>query len=174
MGTGNGHLLFELVEEGEFKAHRMLGVDYSENSVELARNVAKQRGENYEGVKFARVDVVRDEITDQLLGTDILSEGGFDVVLDKGTFDAISLSAEMLPDGRRGDEVYAERVGRLVKKGSGMLLVTSCNWTEEELSRKMLANGDLEVCGNISYPTFTFGGVKGQTISSVAFRRREI
>jgi len=98
--------------------------------------------------------------------------GGFDVCLDKGTFDAISLGDGRLPDGRRVYEGYAERVVRVMKRGGGLLVVTSCNWTEEELKGKMLVSKELEYHGGIEYPSFSFGGQKGQTISSVCFRRK--
>ncbi|KAI0866810.1 hypothetical protein F4860DRAFT_4579 [Xylaria cubensis] len=123
---------------------------------------------------------------------------GWDVVLDKGTFDAISLSAETLDnaDGgpRRINEAYGARVLPLVRKG-GLFLITSCNWTEAELrswfeeggsavqemppSSSTTVNGGnqerefwgFEVVGRVEYRSFSFGGVKGQTISSLCFRK---
>ena len=101
---------------------------------------------------------------------------GFDVVLDKGTFDAISLSGDIDEHGRRPCQNYAAAVKHLVRKG-GMLLVTSCNWTEKELEEWMCGNDDgreddrLEVCGRVPYPRFTFGGIEGQSVAGVAFRR---
>lgn len=100
---------------------------------------------------------------------------GFDVVLDKGTFDAISLSSDLDDRGRRICESYRERVERLVKRG-GVLLVTSCNWTEEELKTWFVVpegDGELEAVGRIRYPVFRFGGGVGQSVSCVCFRRRE-
>ena len=98
-------------------------------------------------------------------------EGGFDVVLDKGTFDAISLSEEEDEHGRRICEGYRERVQRLVKKG-GIFLVTSCNWTEEELKTWFDdGEGELEYCGRVQYPKFTFGGRTGQSITTLCFKR---
>ncbi|KAL9069070.1 MAG: hypothetical protein Q9157_006284 [Trypethelium eluteriae] len=191
LGTGNGHMLLELREEGW--TGEMLGVDYSEGSVSLARNVAAAvtaRSETMEeesviegaevddnavkevdvgeeactkALHFAVWDILHDEPVDWL-------GEGFDVVLDKGTFDAISLSAEMDGVGRRACESYRERVERLVKVG-GFLLVTSCNWTEEEL-RGWFDQGKLAYWGRLKYPTFTFGGVKGQTICSLCLRRQ--
>lgn len=98
---------------------------------------------------------------------------GFDVVLDKGTFDAVSLSHEKDDRGRRVCEGYRDRVGRLVRKG-GVLVVTSCNWTEEELMGWFEGEGEggLERCGRVEYPVFRFGGRQGQSVHSVVFRRR--
>lgn len=97
--------------------------------------------------------------------------GGWDVVLDKGTFDAVSLSEEMNGEGRRVVEGYREKVERLVRRG-GLLVVTSCNWTEREL-RGWFEGGNLEVKGRVEYPVFKFGGVEGQSVCTICFRRRE-
>ncbi|KAH8165822.1 hypothetical protein CIB48_g2447 [Xylaria polymorpha] len=118
---------------------------------------------------------------------------GWDVVLDKGTFDAISLSAETLDNGgdsgrRRVNEAYGARVLPLVREG-GLFLITSCNWTEAEL-RSWFVEGSgavqeipavhssgvvefwaFEIVGRVEYHSFSFGGVKGQTISSLCFRK---
>lgn len=109
--------------------------------------------------------------------------GGWDVVLDKGTFDAISLSDERDALGRRVCEGYLGRVLRLVRPG-GVFLVTSCNWTEAELVA-WFTKGDglgtengkgksyrFEQVGRVDYRSFSFGGVKGQTISTVCFMKR--
>ncbi|KAI5853353.1 S-adenosyl-L-methionine-dependent methyltransferase [Tricharina praecox] len=169
VGTGNGHLLFELREadEDEEYAGLMVGIDYAPASVDLARTIARQRGLD---VRFETVDVIQDE----LMGQHWVPPGGFDVVLDKGTFDAISLSEEMLSDGRRVVEAYPAKVAAAMRKG-GWLVVTSCNWTEEELGRRIVegAAGELQVYGRVKYPSFTFGGVAGQTVCTLCFRRRE-
>ena len=137
VGTGNGHLLFFLREEGEYEGGRMLGVDYSEAGIELAKQIATQHGLEDGEVEFAVVDVIRDEVA-QWAG-----EEGFDVVLDKGTYDAISLSGELLEDGRRLVEGYAEKVASAVKKG-GWFVITSCNWTEDELVARLNGTGGME------------------------------
>ncbi|PUU75441.1 S-adenosyl-L-methionine-dependent methyltransferase [Tuber borchii] len=184
IGTGNGHLLFEMVEEGSWEGGWFVGVDYSCEAVALARSIAKGRGVMGEEEEEERKGKVGFWVADVMaLGDgeeeEWVPEGGFDVCLDKGTFDAISLSDERLPDGRRAYEGYAERVVQVMKRGSGLLVVTSCNWTEEELKRKILASEvianeviELEYHGRIEYPSFSFGGHKGQAISSVCFRRK--
>lgn len=105
---------------------------------------------------------------------------GWDVVLDKGTFDAISLSEEREEEtGRRVCERYKARVLPLVREG-GLFLVTSCNWTEEELQSWFGEgspaaegiDGSFVQVGKVQYPSFSFGGVKGQTISTLCFQRR--
>ncbi|RYP61628.1 hypothetical protein DL769_007626 [Monosporascus sp. CRB-8-3] len=245
LGTGNGSLLFGLRDAG-FAGGRMLGVDYSARSVEFARRIAgaraagsragdaegdggegeadeeeeeeEERGGRAEigerGVEFRLHDILRDDPGDLLTGA---QAAGWDVVLDKGTFDAISLSAEDGDDGDDGGgaqgegrsesagrgaattracEAYPRRVLPLVRPG-GLFLVTSCNWTEDELRRWFLGDDAViastttaaaaaatpttttegkeewgfEQVGRVEYPSFSFGGVKGQTISTLCFRK---
>ncbi|KAF8543980.1 putative S-adenosylmethionine-dependent methyltransferase of the seven beta-strand family [Trichophaea hybrida] len=164
VGTGNGHLLFELLEDGYTGA--MIGIDYSPASVTLAKTVAKGRG--VEGsTQFEVVDVIKDDLASAAW----VPDAGFEVVLDKGTFDAISLSDETLPDGRRIVECYPGKVAGVLKKG-GWLIVTSCNWTEEELKRRIEVRcEELKWFGRVEYSNFTFGGQKGQTICTICFQK---
>ncbi|KAL8831121.1 MAG: hypothetical protein Q9191_001047 [Dirinaria sp. TL-2023a] len=154
LGTGNGEMLFLLREEGNFTGN-MLGVDYSPNSVELARGVANARNLD-DGISFETWDVL----------SDTPEPGQFDVVLDKGTFDAVSLSGQM-----EVEKLYVRKVERLVRDG-GFLLVTTCNWTEQEL-RNWFESGSLDYHGQIQYPVFHFGGQTGQSISSICFHKRK-
>lgn len=174
LGCGNGSLLFALREEGW--RGRCLGVDYSGESVALARQIAGSGAvAGDEAVEFAEWDVLRGPYDAVLLG----AQGqGWDVVHDKGTFDAISLSDEADARGRRVSEGYKARVVRLVRTG-GLFLVTSCNWTEAELegwfgegAADVEGGGRFVRVGRVEYPSFSFGGVKGQTISTLCFQRR--
>ncbi|CAD6585450.1 MAG: hypothetical protein ASARMPRED_002166 [Alectoria sarmentosa] len=182
LGTGNGEMLFLLREEGGFGG-RMVGVDYSAGSVELCRRLAIAKGipliseETGEGEKEGTVEFTEWDIL-RSTPPPSWTNSGFDVVFDKGTFDAISLSAETDERGKRVCEGYRARVERLVKKG-GVVVVTSCNWTEEELVGWFEGGGGdgdgeggLEVCGRVVYPVFRFGGVEGQSVQSVVFRKR--
>jgi hypothetical protein len=101
------------------------------------------------------------------------SVAGWDVVLDKGTFDAVSLSDQKDKSGRRICESYRGRVLRLLRTG-GVFLVTSCNWTEDELKGwfeggEEGVEGQLRQVDRVEYRSFSFGGVKGQTISTACF-----
>ncbi|KND92615.1 Protein-lysine N-methyltransferase EFM4 [Tolypocladium ophioglossoides CBS 100239] len=175
LGCGNGSLLFALRDEDW--TGRALGVDYSPQSVALARQVAASKDSTADAVEFREWDIIGGP-TDAVL--DGAQRGGWDVVLDKGTFDAISLSDEHDAHGRRPCEGYRARVLRLVRRG-GLFLVTSCNWTEEELTTWFAHGGErpsaagedggLEVAGRVQYRTFSFGGAKGQTISTMCFKK---
>jgi SAM-dependent methyltransferase len=138
VGTGNGHLLFELIEEGKYEGGDLVGIDYSPKAVVLAQKIAEERG-LAEKVKFYVSDCIKDDLPSAEWVSRTEGERGFDIVLDKGTFDAISLSNELLEDGsgRRIYESYSKKIVGVMKHG-GLLMVTSCNWTEEELKRKLL------------------------------------
>lgn len=193
LGTGNGHFLFRLREgeegddeeedsdeerEGEEEevrgerdngwGGRMLGVDYSAKSISFAQKIAEDKGlhTGARQIEFVHWDLITESPTPILSPP---NENGWDIVLDKGTFDAISLSEETDSQGRRICEGYKEKVVPLIKVG-GVLLITSCNWTEEELE-KWFVGGELVKVKSIEYKSFSFGGRKGQTISSVCFRR---
>ncbi|KAK6952823.1 hypothetical protein Daesc_005117 [Daldinia eschscholtzii] len=199
LGTGNGSLLFGLRDAGWHG--RMLGVDYSRQSVEFARRIAESRSQGQDPntttitneekpVEFLEHDILHTPASALL--ANVQQPRGWDVVLDKGTFDAISLSSETDPQtGRRASESYRARVAPLVRDG-GLFLVTSCNWTEEELKswfegprkegeedgdgdgdeeEEMEGGWRFDLVGRVEYPSFSFGGVKGQTISSLCFKK---
>ena len=189
LGTGNGHLLFRLREGEEIDSDdeeedensdktkgwggRMVGVDYSAKSIDFAQKIAADRGfgpsDGAKHIEFLHHDLMSSSPSPILTPP---TSSGYDIVLDKGTFDAISLSQETDPmSGRRICELYKEKVVPLIREG-GILLITSCNWTEEELGNWFEGGaGQLERWKAIEYRSFSFGGKKGQSVSSVCFRR---
>lgn len=226
LGCGNGSLLAAL--RGDGWEGRALGVDYSEKSVALARQIhstttcssslsshhqqqQQQQEEQQQqsphlsssehdsntnttpgapDLEFAAWDLLASPYHDAVLTG--AQRRGWDVVLDKGTFDAISLSEARDEQGRRVCEAYRGRVLPLVRPG-GLFVVTSCNWTEEELeawfggrreagpdpgrtadgpTEGEAAAGRFVKVGRVRYPSFSFGGVKGQTISTLCFQRK--
>ncbi|KFA47167.1 hypothetical protein S40293_09615 [Stachybotrys chartarum IBT 40293] len=176
LGCGNGSLLLALRDDGW--SGRLLGVDYSAQSIALADRVAAFRASEQTPdaahlappVEFREWDVIAGPLDD------LPPSPGWDVVLDKGTFDAISLSDERDARGRRLCEGYRDRVWQLARPGGGLFLVTSCNWTEAELRTWFEGSGGedgagFEVVGRVEYRSFSFGGHKGQTISTLCFRK---
>ncbi|KAI9574016.1 hypothetical protein HD554DRAFT_581717 [Boletus coccyginus] len=97
LGHGNGHLLFSMVEAG-YDASRLTGIDYSQGSVDLCTAIAKRQNgaEDDEkhacgNVTFAVCDFLDPESPVPPPRGESTSDGVWDLVLDKGTFDAISL-----------------------------------------------------------------------------------
>lgn len=192
----------------------MLGVDYSGQSVALAKKIAESRdgkenkGDEEEEESAAPVNFLEWNLLDGPLAlTASPSDDAFsplsytpspsrlfDIILDKGTFDAISLSAHESttttttsssssspsPEQQQQQqpphpcEIYRRRLLQLLSPNGGIFLITSCNWTDPELQAWFAddADGELRVVGSVDYPTFTFGGAKGQTISTLCFRRK--
>ncbi|KAI8058191.1 S-adenosyl-L-methionine-dependent methyltransferase [Syncephalis plumigaleata] len=166
LGCGNGHLLLTLAEAGFTK---LTGVDYSPAAIALATALAEER-EYANRIHYEPLDLLSlvnsdDSSTSNTMDHVNKWRGRFHVVLDKGTYDAISLH----PDQK-------------IARDTGLLLITSCNWTQSELEqrfdrRKQHNNESLLIYtiyyyGHVNYPKFTFGGVTGQTISTVVFKKR--
>lgn len=173
LGTGNGHFLFELfdsadevVPDAELQYH---GIDYSPDSVAFAQKIAEKKYPEQE-FTFEEVDFISRRC--EYL---ITNEGKFDVLFDKGTLDAIALNNDPVEGfGEKiGTQVYPIQVSKLMHLGS-LLIVTSCNFTEEELEKVITENGtnSLLVWKRIQYPSFQFGGQKGSTICSIAFQKK--
>ncbi|KAF8390060.1 hypothetical protein HHK36_024581 [Tetracentron sinense] len=173
IGTGNGLLLQELAKQG---FSDLTGSDYSEGAIDLSRNLADRDG-------FTNINFLVDDVLETKL------ERQFQLVMDKGTFDAVGLH----PDGPMKRIMYWDSVSRLVAPG-GILVITSCNNTKDELvqevddfnQRKLSASQEPGICkvqeasrdppfqylSHVqSYPTFIFGGSEGSRVATVAFLR---
>lgn len=175
LGMGNGLLLHALARHGFAD---LTGTDYCEAAVELARAVAHRAG-------LSHINFVVDDVLDSRL------EGHYDLITDKGTFDAVKLH----PEGRNHKKIYRKTVERLLASG-GLLVITSCNNTHDELVSDMTGPCDrvelngraglgkpdvipqqsvLEYVDHVrTYPTFRFAGVEGSRVCTVAFRKKAV
>ncbi|KAG6856901.1 hypothetical protein H0H87_012482 [Tephrocybe sp. NHM501043] len=126
IGSGNGTLLFALAKAGYATTH-LSGIDYSAGAVKLAQSIATTR--NLE-VTFNTSDFLRDD-PPLLPHMKPHPEGVWDLVLDKGTFDAIALGQKD-ENGKSPAAKYPGRVAEILKPG-GCFLITSCNFTDDEL-----------------------------------------
>ena len=116
----------------------------------------------------------------------------YDLLLDKGTFDAISLMEDF---GSEIRERYLKTTCSLLKE-DGLFLITTCNWTGEEIVKHMATCTELilncrlfptDLCEFINYfgfyfsdysrtevlptPSMQFGGKQGNKVSVVVFRK---
>lgn len=121
VGSGNGTLLFALAEAG-FDIKSLTGIDYSSDAVKLARSIAHSR--SLEAITFNVCDFLTDD-PPPFAGSNAKTPFLWDVLLDKGTYDAIALG-EKEADGRFPIDKYPSRVARLLKPG-GFFLIT-CMW----------------------------------------------
>ncbi|PVV03138.1 hypothetical protein BB560_002388 [Smittium megazygosporum] len=189
IGCGNGHLLFELYESG---FRNLIGTDYSECAINLAKKISVDQVSNPDDINFVASDVLDPACSDFLCSflekkqSPVFKESikchKYSFVLDKGTFDAISLKPkgeESLTNSSDLEErkkdidyearsKYAQTIHALLNSEKGVFVITSCNWTENELVDIFLPW--FEKIGIIGHKTFTFGGVTGQVVSTVVFR----
>ncbi|XP_022771966.1 EEF1A lysine methyltransferase 2-like isoform X2 [Durio zibethinus] len=164
IGTGNGLLLQELAKQGE-------------GAIDLARSLADRDG--FSNIKF---------LVDDILETKL--ERRFQLVMDKGTLDAIGLH----PDGPIKRMMYWDSVSKLVAPG-GVLVITSCNHTKDELVQEVENFNQRNIAmpqepntikdqethrdrppfqylNHVrTYPTYMFGGSVGSRVATVAFLR---
>lgn len=183
LGTGNGSMLFSLRREAGYRGE-MVGIDYSEQSVRLANHLktryasadSEEQRIDVGNVIFDVFDLITQKPEKAIWWPE--AANGFDLVLDKGTFDAISLSAEVATDDsgvqRRVHELFPSKAAAWIRPG-GYFLITSCNWTEEEIINWFTATagvqGVLKVIDKLKYKTFQFGGSKGQGVTTVCFQK---
>merc|ERR1712157_68146 len=107
-------------ELDEYGFTDLTGLDYAAGSVKLAANICK----DLSSVKVEQADI---------LNLDEKFVSRFHVAIDKGTLDAISLTPE---DKAAALSTYSRNVAKMLnckKFDKCYLLITSCNWTAEEL-----------------------------------------
>lgn len=120
IGSGNGTLLFALLEAG-YSPSRLSGIDYSPDALTLASSIAKTRAGG-DSITFSACDFLQGEPLLLPHMTQGQSSGVWDLLLDKGTYDAIALGQKD-EQGKSPAARYPERVARLLKPG-GFFLIT--------------------------------------------------
>ncbi len=119
VGSGNGTLLFALAE-ADYLQTRLLGIDYSADAVKLATNVSKTR--DAEKITFSVCDFLTDDPPLLHHMDTENAPASWDLVLDKGTYDAIALGPKD-GNGKSPAARYPHRLTRLLKPG-GIFLIT--------------------------------------------------
>lgn len=146
-----------LVEMHQEEYRNLTGVDYSENAIRLAAEIAKDKDMD---IKYEVLDMLSATDIDRLFGST-----KFNVIHDKGTYDAISLHPEN-PQEKR--DKYIANVHKLAAD-DGLFILSSCNWTESELCTAFM--GSFEMYKLIPTPTFRFGGTVGTVYTQVVFKK---
>lgn len=149
-------MLIELAGEGYTQ---LVGIDYSEQAVKLATSIAVDH-KHSEAIQYKVVDMIKEEGN-----VELESLGQFKVIHDKGTYDAISLNPD---DTKEARHAYIRNVLKLMKD-DGYFIITSCNWTTEELVVSFA--GTFEKHCDIPSPQFKFGGKVGSVVSSAVFKK---
>eukprot|EP01132_Coremiostelium_polycephalum_P005784 gene5784-7195_t len=151
LGCGNGMTLIQLAKLG-FK--NLNGSDYSETAIELAKKIALE--ENFEFINYFMDDITQSKI----------KENEYDVVVDKGTFDAMALSE----DRDKMKKSYLEHVLYILKQ-NGYFIITSCNYTKTELLL-FFNDSNFNYIQNVEYPVFKFGGSTGSSQTTLIFIKK--
>lgn len=161
LGCGNGHFTLKLIEAG---CSNVAALDYSEKAVELARKLTSLT----ENDRIFQADILNPEALPQKY------QNYFDLIVDKGTFDAISLN----PDFSGQEKVSKTKIiadtikstlKRLLKSSdSALFIITSCNWTRPELEN--IFAPEFQAVAEVEHTKFVFGGKSGQDVSTVIFK----
>ncbi|ESO82330.1 hypothetical protein LOTGIDRAFT_134815 [Lottia gigantea] len=155
IGTGNGIMLIEMAKEGYTD---LTGVDYSQPGVQLAQNITQSQ-------KLLTDIVYQVKKTNSDIDSPSALKRTYKLCIDKGTFDAISLLESEFKSSR---EVYVRNVRRLTDTEEGYFIITSCNWTKEQLVN--IFNSCFKLHAEIPTPTFKFGGQVGNKVTSLVFK----
>jgi SAM-dependent methyltransferase len=162
LGCGNGHFTVKLLESG----FSSLGaLDYSAAAVELARQFIAttkfyEDPDDYKDVQIYAADILQP--------TSIPESDKYRVIVDKGTFDAISLSGQdTLNEIAPAFKHTLKRLSKTDPNQLPLFIITSCNWTTPEL--KAIFEPELTAIDEIAHSSFTFGGKRGQDVSTVIF-----
>ncbi|KAH9518968.1 EEF1A lysine methyltransferase 2 [Bulinus truncatus] len=156
LGCGNGMLLLALRQKG---FTNLTGIDYSESAIHLSKSILEKEG--FTDITF--------QVCDLLNSTEVKNlckDQHFNVCIDKGTYDAISLKDVSNQDNNK---VYCHNIRTLLNE-DGILVITSCNWTREQLEKQF--QNDFILLHEIPAPKFTFGGRTGQTVTTLVMKRK--
>ncbi|XP_058154155.1 EEF1A lysine methyltransferase 2 isoform X1 [Dasypus novemcinctus] len=172
IGTGNGVFLVELVGEcsiicryhtfinlavdghlAKFGFSNVTGIDYSTSAIQLSESIIKKEG--LSNIKLKVEDFLN-------LSTKL---SGFHICVDKGTFDAISLNPDNAIEKRKQ---YVKSLSKVLKV-EGFFLITSCNWTKEELLNEF--SEGFELFEELPTPKFSFGGRSGNSVAALVFQK---
>jgi SAM-dependent methyltransferase len=121
IGSGNGTLLFALQTELQPPPH-LCGIEYSRDAIGLSRSIAEARGGSATDIRFEVCDFLK-EVVPEPTFTGSPASSGWDLVLDKGTLDAIALGNKD-EEGRSPAWAYPSKLVALLRPG-GLFLVTS-------------------------------------------------
>lgn len=154
LGCGNGVLLGHLHSCGFLS---LTGLDYSSKSIDLCSRIHSSTP-----IKFLQADI---------LSPTESPVGQFDVLLDKGTYDAIALMPNT--DIEQSRRKYKEFLERNLMQG-GRFVLMSCNFTLPEVEKFLIdQTGSLRLEKEhvFDMPTLRFGGAVGQQVVGVVFQR---
>jgi len=160
VGCGNGLILSRLYQAG---FTNLTGVDYSVKAVELATNICHENGAT--NAFISTLDIV----SASSVSAFISKHSTYVLVNDKGTYDAICLTPDA--DIAQLRHNYYESVISLLQD-DGYFVITSCNWTKEELLKHFAFNSScLILSDEIVTPSISYGGKQGNQVTCLIFKK---
>ncbi|XP_025422837.1 EEF1A lysine methyltransferase 2 [Sipha flava] len=150
VGCGNALLLIQLAKLG---FTNLYGIDYSAPAIKLANSIVEDQ--KIEHITLKEFNFLTD---------DVKSLSTFALVLDKGTYDVISMNDE----NNEKRNIYKKNIINLLQQ-KGKLLIISCNWTQLELNEQF--NDSFQIIHIIPTPSFQFGGAVGNTLSATLYEK---
>ena len=158
VGCGNAAFLVKLANLNFTNLH---GMDYSENSIELARQILREKiPENI--FSNLKLNLYAEDINFPIQN----KECKFKVIHDKGTLDAFLSNKEhkletyikfILINSLRGEET--------------VFFLTSCNYSLPELKNMFLyEESNFEFLENIPHKSLSFGGSQGEVVTTIVFK----
>lgn len=159
LGCGNASLLLKLSKLGFDK--NLYGMDYSEKSIELAKEIIIDKSERYPNVLNIKLfqDDIKQSRIENFTGRDEFKN--FELIHDKGTFDAFMSSKT------NKVEEYIKYI-LFISDENSMFILTSCNFSKPELIS--FFKEPLFILQNeIPHKTFTYGGQVGQPVTTLIY-----
>ncbi|XP_011505668.1 PREDICTED: methyltransferase-like protein 10 [Ceratosolen solmsi marchali] len=155
VGCGNGMTLVDFAKAGY---ENLIGVDYSQKAIDLARKVVNEEG----------FPTIKLQVHDIIAPVNVCEDHEFQFKLahDKGTYDAISLHPHDPGDKRKR---YIRNVHKILSDG-GFFALTSCNWTKDELIEHF--KDYFQLVHELPSKTFSFGGQTGNKITQLIFVKK--
>lgn len=158
LGCGNGFMLAKLVS---YKFENLCGVDYSSTAIEFCKLIQSKRND-LARIKFQILDI---------LEPDPSFDEKFNVLLDKGTYDALCLTPGA--DLQNSRQRYLQFVNKHLQ-AHGHFILMSCNFTKPELFKFILPSDQpksFECIHEFDTPSFQFGGRVGKQVTGLVFRK---
>lgn len=161
LGCGNGHFTLKLIEAGW---KNVAALDYSEKAVELAKKLV---GFEADDDRIFKADILNPSTLPEKY------QKTFNLIVDKGTFDAISLNPdfqglEKVSKTKIIADTFKQTLKTLLSKDDSLFIITSCNWTSQELEQ--IFGPEFKPVGEVAHTKFMFGGKSGQDVSTVIFK----
>lgn len=152
IGCGNCEFLIELINE---EYTNLTGIDYSNELMNFI-NEKLSKKQILDKITFKIADLNK---TNEL--SNIFINKKFELLHDKGTFDAFMLSST------NDHEKYIENIISVSDKNA-CFIITSCNFTKDELL-VFFKNEKVVYKKELPHKKFQFGGQSGQTVTTLVF-----